>query len=108
MTFALPAALTATRGHDNVLGVMQPPPPKIILLKPQKPDEMRFKQAGCELIVTYYRELSPEEKGLVRETVYKQLDQRRLAANTQLQLKQGDFQVALKLLVDSLDRLSAP
>jgi hypothetical protein len=83
------------------------PPPKPTFLPLQKLDEVWFKQGDFELVVNYHRELTLEERDLVLTTVCKQLDQRRLKANTQLQLEEVDFQEALRLLVDSLSRLSA-
>jgi len=109
--FSPAAELTALDGgalyRKNRRTYMQPNPPKITLLTIQKEDEMKFKQAEFELVVTYYRLLTKPERAEVEATVCKQLGQRRLKANTQLQLAQGDFQQALKLLVGSLSRLSA-
>ena len=47
------------------------PLPPITMLSVQKPDEMKFKQGEFELIVNYYRKLTPEEQGLVSTTVCK-------------------------------------
>ena len=82
------------------------PPPTILV--PHKNHETRFKQGTFELVLKWPRIPTQEERDAVRDSVCKQLGRKRLKANVQLPVEEGDFKAALAILEQALSRLCSP